>query len=429
MAKKSLWTSGHTLKRFDIIPAGGGEATNLMGQIAGIKYYEDIIDSTIHFEMFCYDTFGFLNKLPIRSGMTVHLEVEHPSQEDNFIWDDSTEPLVITNIRSNTSDTKRELFALTLETRHAITNQTQRVWEKHTGKISDTVSKILKDKLEIEERVVVHETKNNYEFTGNYRRPLYMITKLCPKSIPTTSDGDKSTKGSSGYLFFESQDGYNFLSIDKIFDDAEPDGVPKYILPSDKSTLDKNNNFYFSSPPRWVESHDLLKKLRSGAYKTANTYYNLISREPIFSEYSFKESLRTYLKLSNDEENIPAIYADNYSRITLGILDQGTMTPKVSGESTETPQDQANFQSQTSARYSSLFSQMLNISVPMNLSLRAGQVIFCEFPKLNIEKSTKKGVNPASGLYMIARLAHEFGAAEGDYTGLTLVRDSFQPNE
>ena len=139
--------------------------------------------------------------------------------------------------------------------------------------------------------------------------------------------------------------------------------------------------------------------------------------------------IRLDFSLSNDEENIPAIYADNYSRITLGILDQGTMTPKVSGESTETPQDQANFQSQTSARYSSLFSQMLNISVPMNLSLRAGQVIFCEFPKLNIEKSTKKGVNPASGLYMIARLSHEFGAKEGDYTGLTLVRDSFQPNE
>ena len=63
----------------------------------------------------------------------------------------------------------------------------------------------------------------------------------------------------------------------------------------------------------------------------------------------------------------------------------------------------------------------------MNLSLRAGQVIFCEFPKLNIEKPTRKGVNPASGLYMIARLAHEFG--DKSYTGLTLVRDSFQPNE
>jgi len=426
MSKKSLWSTGHTLKKFDIIPAGGGEATNLMGQVAGIKYYEDVIDSSIHVEMFCYDTFGFLNELPIRSGMTVHLAVEHPSQEEQFRWDDSTEPLVISNISANTSDTKRELFALTLTTKHAVTNHTQRVWEKHTGKISDIVSKILKDKLEITERMSVHATKNETEFTGNYRRPLFMISKLCPKSIPTTSDGDKPSRGSSGYLFFETQDGYNFHSIDKIFDDAAKGDSVKYILPADKSTLDPNNNFYFASPPRWVESHDLLKKLRTGAYKAANYYYNIQTRQPIFSEYSLTESLRKYLKLSNDEENIPAEYAEFYSRMTFGILDNATMTPTVEGQDAETPQDQANFQAQSSARYSALFSQMLNISVPMNLSLRAGQVIFCEFPKLNIEKETRKGVNPASGLYMIARLAHEFG--DKSYTGLTLVRDSFQPN-
>ena len=62
----------------------------------------------------------------------------------------------------------------------------------------------------------------------------------------------------------------------------------------------------------------------------------------------------------------------------------------------------------------------------MNLSLRVGQVIFCEFAKLNINKRTRKGRNPASGLYMIARLSHEFG--DKSYSGLTLVRDSFQNN-
>ena len=35
----------------------------------------------------------------------------------------------------------------------------------------------------------------------------------------------------------------------------------------------------------------------------------------MFEEYSLKESLRTYLKLSNEEELIPAVYADAYSRM------------------------------------------------------------------------------------------------------------------
>ena len=146
----------------------------------------------------------------------------------------------------------------------------------------------------------------------------------------------------------------------------------------------------------------------------------------MFEEYSLKESLRTYLKLSNEEELIPAVYADAYSRMTFGFVDEATMTPPVDGQTAETPQDKINYEAQSSARYSALFSQMLNVSIPMNLSLRVGQVIFCEFAKLNINKRTRKGRNPASGLYMIARLSHEFG--DKSYSGLTLVRDSFQNN-
>ena len=425
--KVSSWTKSHKLKKFDIIPAGGGVPKNLMGQLAGVKYHEDVIDPSIHIVLSCYDTYGFLNEMPIRSGMNVHLQYDHPSQKEGFRWDESTEPLVITNINSNTSDTKREVFNLTLATRHAISNHTTRVWEKYTDKISDTVSKILKDKLEVkEERLFIDETSNKYEFTGNYRRPLFMISSLCKKSIPTGSDGYSQTKGSSGFLFYETQDGYSFLDVNKTFGDADGNkSITKYQYASDKNTLD-DNNFYFSSPPEWVENHDIIKKLRSGQYKAANYYYDVLRKKPMFEEYSLKESLRTYLKLSNEEELIPAVYADAYSRITFGFVDEGTMTPAIEGQSAETPQDKINYEAQSSARYSALFSQMLNVTIPMNLSLRAGQVIFCEFAKLNIEKPTRMGKNPASGLYMIARLSHEFG--DKSYSGLTLVRDSFQNN-
>mgnify|MGYP003317421760 CR=1 FL=1 len=56
------------------------------------------------------DTYGFLAAIPIRSGMTVHLEIEHPSvREENFKWNDDTVPLIITNISDNISDQKREV--------------------------------------------------------------------------------------------------------------------------------------------------------------------------------------------------------------------------------------------------------------------------------------------------------------------------------
>ena len=48
----------------------------------------------------------FLAAIPIRSGMTVNLEIEHSSVEENFVWNDSTVPLIITNISANVSDQK-----------------------------------------------------------------------------------------------------------------------------------------------------------------------------------------------------------------------------------------------------------------------------------------------------------------------------------
>ena len=99
------------------------------------------------------------------------------------------------------------------------------------------------------------------------------------------------------------------------------------------------------------------------------------------------------------------------------------------GKKRETPQDQAVYQSQASARYSALFSQLCEITVPMNLNLRVGQVIQLEKPRLNIEKSTQKGKDSNAGKYMIVRLAHDFGSASGDYTGISMVRDSYLPYE
>jgi len=63
----------------------------------------------------------------------------------------------------------------------------------------------------------------------------------------------------------------------------------------------------------------------------------------------------------------------------------------------------------------------------MNISLRAGNLLNIEFPNINTDNEFF--VSPESGKYMISRLSHEFGNPDGDFTGLTLVRDSFTPNE
>jgi hypothetical protein len=126
------------------------------------------------------------------------------------------------------------------------------------------------------------------------------------------------------------------------------------------------------------------------------------------------------MKLSNEVENIPFEIDKRPSRIMLSTLDFGTLS---SAGKLDTPQNQSYYQAQGAARYAALFSQSLNITVPMNTRLHVGLVIKCTFPKINMSK-TDYGTATQSGFYMIRKLSHKFSTG-GDFTGLTLVRDSY----
>jgi len=71
----------------------------------------------------------------------------------------------------------------------------------------------------------------------------------------------------------------------------------------------------------------------------------------------------------------------------------------------------------------SFMTQVIEITVPLNLAINAGDLIRCELPSL--ENTKRKEADPeTSGLYMIKELAHYFDS-QGSYTKLKLVRDSF----
>ena len=74
-------------------------------------------------------------------------------------------------------------------------------------------------------------------------------------------------------------------------------------------------------------------------------------------------------------------------------------------------------------RYNQLFSIKINIKIAGDFTLRAGDMIYCEFPELTTDPNTP--VNKGSGgLYMISSLCHNLTPRKTE-TSLTLVRDSF----
>ena len=70
-----------------------------------------------------------------------------------------------------------------------------------------------------------------------------------------------------------------------------------------------------------------------------------------------------------------------------------------------------------------MFSIKINITIAGDFTLRAGDLIYCEFPEVSTNPNTKPN-KKSGGLYMISSLCHRL-TPKDTYTSLTLVRDTF----
>jgi hypothetical protein len=419
----SNFLRGHKLVECIISSPDESQRRDFRLDVGDIDYYESIFDYSISMNMMVGNAKGLFSNLPVRSGCRVTIKITHPSGD--LVFNTENDGLYLSTINANFSEPTRELFSIKLEGREVFTNQSTRIYKKYTGKISDIVQNILKNDLKTNKINQIDLTSNVYSFMGNYKKPFQTLVWLCPKSIPVIEENSKET-GSAGYFFYETLNGYNFRSIDSLFSQIRNGELTKnqnvfvYTYTPTSTAFDSRNNFRIVSTPVWANQNDILSQMRNGMYRSKNIYFDINSRRYETVDYNIKDSIGNQIKTANPKTFIPLNLVDESSRYMFTALDTGTLSPD--GDLT-TPQNQAFYQAQSVARYYTLFSQTLTITVPLNNQLRAGNIIYCQFPKVSTSAGDY-GKDPNSGYYLITRLRHNYGTV-GDFTGLELVRDSY----
>jgi len=104
-----------------------------------------------------------------------------------------------------------------------------------------------------------------------------------------------------------------------------------------------------------------------------------------------------------------------------GVLDFGT-TEKKDANSRKQNADPMEYHSQAMMRYNTIFTQTLNVTIPLNTALIAGALVKIKYAKVTIDQD-KVIDDEQSGLYMIKELVHFYGS-EGSFTKLKLLRDT-----
>ena len=394
-----------------------GKEQPLQGKTINFNYYESLYSPVVSANMMFVDAGGSTaddkeNITSIKEGLPITAleDVQVKIQTKFGTLDFTKDAFKVTSSPIMDQESNRMTVLLNLINDKEIKNSELPIFDRFVGKISDTVIKILQQKLQISrDKIDVESTKNSYGITGKGRGAVNIILDLCRRSVPV--------KGDAGYFFYQTQDGFNFKSIDFLL---SQDSKQKYVYSGAlKENLENSDNdFKILLAPSIKKDQDITKALKNGTYVNRNVFFNPQTFE--HSEIIFsvdKDGVKKTLggDLPVKPEDVKGFTKTNHHILDIGSFETQNQNPN---------NDPREWQATSQMRYNLLHSIVMNIQIPCNTELRAGDIIEIDIESQQEDKVDSPSDEQQGGKYLILHLCHHFDTLRS-YTSLTLVRDSY----
>ena len=396
----------------------GKQPVELKGGVVSVDYYESLYSPSVTANVMYMDAGGNLeddkNKLtsvkealPITGLEDLFFNITNETGELKFLKKDafkvSKAPVMI-------RESNRQAVLLSVVSPQLKQNNDDPIFDKYKGKISDTVKKILKEKLKISnDKLDIEPTKNGYNFLGKGRGGLDLVLDLCKRSVPV--------KGDAGFFFYQTKSGFKFKSINELVS-QKPEFTLVYFGGFKNDMTEDNNDNKIMMPPRFEKDQDVIKSLKGGVYRSRNIFFD--PRTFCYQEVTYDISKEGVKKTLGGAPP----FADDVKSFTKTfhhILDVGSLD---SNPSTEINNDPREWQASSVMRYNLLHSQVVHVQIPCNLKLEAGNVVKMEIESTSSDKEEGAKDEQQSGNYLILNLCHHF-TDRRSITSLTLVRDTY----
>ena len=406
-------TISRTKKKTGQGSQGKTTTKSVNGKVTSFSYYESLYSPVVTAKVIYIDSGeSTKNQLEISGNEDVRFKIQSKYGTLDFNRKNANSGMKVKGSPQTGRESNREAVFLDLVSKWEMKNKTTAVHDKYSNvTIGDAVIIILKRKLGVDyDFFDVEATKNMYDFTGKGKSPFELITDLARKAVPV--------KGDPGFFFYETQDGFNFKSVHSLVS-QEPKQVYVYNGSFRADQTGDENDFKILKQPNFIKDQNVVTALESGTYASRNIFFNPFNKEFAERIYKINDKGGIDKALGNSVEVDDEL--TGYIRTNKHILDIGSLKVGVSTSINNSP---AEWQAKSTMRYNILHSQILQMMVPCNLELRAGDVIKVEIESLENEKCSEGVDKRQSGKYLILHLCHFFDTTKS-VTSLTLVRDTY----
>lgn len=450
------------VKKVEIVDKTGKKhlltGNNPEAQLINIKIVESIEYSTMIAELTVMDTgVNMISSIPIVGLEKVNMTLSVPEISET----DYTYEFQIYAIRNRVVSDRSQVYVLDCVSPEAIANESVRIGSTLAGKANDLTKRILKENLSSNKTIFDEACFYDIKEIPALKRPFDVINSFLPRSISasastsptsgtnssvssgsssnsvgktaavTASTADAVVSGSAGYLFFETQKGYVFKSIDKILTETPYRLEYAYNKANASSDTEIPNvilNYSF------VTQENIFEKLRHGVYSSMMSFFNPSTLE--YEEYFFDLSKEYPQMIHLGTDNALPDNVKNLSKYPSRVIFQpydnelfhNDATPGSSNA--QYPDFKKQWMAQAMSRMQILNNQVLNIQTPLNFELRAGDKLNIKLPNLSVESKRKEELfdTTNSGLYLIKTISYEI--IRDNRRGLiavnniTLIRDN-----
>lgn len=439
---------------------------NLAGDMCKqFQYFEDIMWPAYAATMVIEDNAeNIISTMPIQGFERVVVEVDDLTETSGQNNGRYTYEFRVWNISNRIGSERKQTYTLGLISEEGLINEGITVNKVLSGNTSGLVQKILGEYLKVPKtKMNVEASTTNMKILPTKKSPFTLIKSFLPKTISEKiaikskdksetkssnidsdiSDPEKQKgSGTAGYLFFQTNRGHVFRSIDSLVSTSKDEFNGDPVV---------NKKPFFWQPAKGVnpslnriqeivfgQEFDMIKKLREGHYASICCYFNINNLTYEEQQYSLVDTwdemahLGSQTKLPQGQTNL----SEYPTRVMSTIVDNEVWNNEPIIASTETGGDgsysyqdnQKYYLSQGLARAGILFNQQLTISLTGHLELCAGDKVEIRIPEQVAEaiKGESTYDPEHSGTYLIKQVNHQFNMTDSRnvYTVLDLVRDS-----
>lgn len=428
MTNASRFAGDYNLKQLKITKLSSNtpimdiRGLNLVEEISVVETIESpIIRATVSMR----DAVGFQNLIYGSEVLTFQIESANKKAKDA----DFKVQLMLHTIGDKIRHERTSMYNLEFASPDAFQNEftrVNRVFKKK--KISEIVSTILKDDLQISEETDIEATAEPITVLSPNWRPFDACAWLCKHA-------KKSKDKGVGYMFFKNtRDGYVFKSVDTMIsaDIKQPDLQTFYYQPKHLKGGGGDHEGINIESIKFPTITKFMEQMRLGSFSGVATGIDLCDlRKTTIAQYTAKEywdkmehaEKYEFIGLSGSkiEEKPTRQYLMGLP--TSLYTDQQAMNGGVGSLA-----DTLDNQLYATLRYQSMKHVMCKIVVPGNTTIHAGDCVGLVIPTMDPSGKTMPMRDPIyTGKYLVAAVRHIWSPKKLT-TELTLCRDSIYSN-